>query len=233
MEKQLIDFSNKLKEILKDNLKSFIVYGSAATGEHYKDSDYNTLIILETIDTSVMKSILKPVSKWMAGGNPPPLMFTKERLLKSKDVFPMEFFDIKENHLVVFGEDLFSSMEIHRDNLRLETEREVKTHIIRLRQAYIAEAGKPDIISRLLCDSISSVSAILKGVLRIHNEDCPKEKHSIIEKAADKAGFNKEVLLSVLRAKEGKEPIKKEKIDSVFDSYASEIEKIADAVDRI
>src|SRR6056297_683308 len=110
MDAKLEKFADKIKEHMGNNLESFVLYGSAATGETYRDSDYNTLLIVKKLDLKNLKKASGTIKKWVRKGNPVPLIFTHDRILKSDDVFPLEFSDIKENHRVVRGKDVFKNI---------------------------------------------------------------------------------------------------------------------------
>jgi len=232
MEKDLLNFVEKVKDVLGDNLKSFIVYGSAATGEHYSTSDYNTLMIVSSLSVNDMDALSPHVVSWVKKNNPPPLIFTKESLFTSEDVFPMEFLDIKDNRMVVFGEDIFRDLVVPEKNLREEIERELKSKLLRLRQAYILTGGKEQEIIKLMTDSVSTFTAVLKGLLRLFGEKPPSKKKDIILMVPDKAGINREFFIKILSVKESGGKAAKGEALPMFEQYLQEIEKLADYVDK-
>ena len=141
----------QLKKALPDGLKSVVLYGSAAAGDHVsKRSDYNVLVVTEQLGLSELKALSKPASAWVKAANPPPLLFTLDRLKKSSDVFPIEFLDIKETHKILFGEDFLQDIEVHTENLRLELEHELKGKLIQLRERYLLANGKPKQVIELM-----------------------------------------------------------------------------------
>ena len=50
-------YSNKVKELLKDNLVQIILYGSRARGDFHEGSDYDFVIIVKQHNKSVRKQI--------------------------------------------------------------------------------------------------------------------------------------------------------------------------------
>ncbi len=232
MGNELEKFADKIKQQLGTNLESFIVYGSAATGERYKDSDYNTLVVVKKLDLKRMKGTSKTVRKWVRKGNPVPLIFTHDRILKSDDVFPLEFSDIKENHRVVCGRDVFKNIKINNKNLRLELERELKSKILRLRQAYVMTGGKKNEVKKLLTNSLSTFIALIKGVIRLYGKKPPSLKKKVIAEIPDKIKIDRSVFYRILTLKEGNDNINPGEYDALFESYIREIGKIADVVDK-
>jgi len=232
MDKMLKEFSESLHKDLGSNLKSFIVYGSAATGELYKTSDYNTLIIVENFGSECLKKMEKSVKKWCKRGQPVPLIFDRHSIIKSNDVFPIEFLDIKENHFVAVGKDFFKNMKIDSKNLRLEIERELKSNIIRLRQSFIVTGGNPKKVKELMRGSISTFSAIFKGILRYLKLKAPQKKAEIITALSEKISLNTNVFFDILALKDGVDRIKNNEIDDIFNFYINDIEKVADFLDK-
>ena len=57
MEKLLTELTNRLTKTFSTRLVSVVLYGSAATGEHDKASDINTLCVL-TEDFALFDSIM-------------------------------------------------------------------------------------------------------------------------------------------------------------------------------
>ena len=98
------------------NIRSVILYGSAAAGDHAgRRSDFNILVVLETLGITELDAISRIAAQWAAKGNPPPLLFTTDQLSRSADVFPIELLDMKECHRILAGEDAF------RRNLAAQT----------------------------------------------------------------------------------------------------------------
>jgi predicted nucleotidyltransferase len=231
MDDKIKKFSAELEKTFGANLKSFILYGSAATGEKFKHSDINTLLVLEKIDTTVLKPAAKIIKKWVEGGQPVPLIFSRESLASSRDVFPVEFMDIKENHKVIFGEAVFDSITVEACNLRLEIERELKSKLIRMRQMYLASGGDKGRIKFLLIRSISGFTALLKGIIRLYGKKAPVLKREIIAAAPAEIALKQDVFNAIMAVKEGGKKISAEEADSLYNEYMSEVERIASVID--
>jgi predicted nucleotidyltransferase len=222
---------DRLKNTLGKNLKSFVVYGSAATGELYKKSDYNTLIITEEIDLKELDKISKFIRQWVKKGNPIPLIFTDHSLVRSGDVFPLEFLDIKENSITLFGENYFKKMKIPVKNLRLETERELKSALLKLMRSYVVTSGRQGGMKRVMRESISGVIAVFKGVLRLYKIKAPAKKMDIIAAMPAAMKLDKKVFSDILLLKQGKDVIRD--APKVFYEYVEGIERVVEKVDKL
>src|SRR5437899_9918441 len=88
MDKDLNELVERLKQAAGSNLKSVVLYGSAASDEfHAKHSDLNVLCVLERLDASELEKLNPPATWWSRKGHPAPLVFTRDELRTSADVF--------------------------------------------------------------------------------------------------------------------------------------------------
>ncbi|MBU1888378.1 MAG: hypothetical protein KKB46_04200, partial [Candidatus Omnitrophica bacterium] len=97
VKKILQPYLSKLFEIHKDNIVSILLYGSS-TGKFYvpKQSDINLLVVLNDLRFEMLRSSLRLVDQGIRKKITAPLLLSLEHIETSKDVFPIEFLEIKE-----------------------------------------------------------------------------------------------------------------------------------------
>ena len=229
---KLEKLTQELKKACGENLKSVILYGSAAAGDHAgKRSDYNVLVVAGDLSKDALKAFSKTAKAWARAGNPPPLLFTMERLKKSTDVFPVELLDIKECHQILFGEDVVSDLEISTANLRLQIEHELRGNLIQLRQQYLLASGNAKEVCGLMVRSLSSFLVLFRASLRLFATDIPQKKFQALEKLNETIPVPCEVFRNVQQLKDGSLKSKNVDADSIFEEYIKTIESVTDAVD--
>ena len=222
----------ELKQACPAGLKSVVLYGSAAAGDHAgKKSDYNVLVVTEDMGTKTLDALSKTAIKWSQAGNPAPLLFTEERLAQATDVFPIELLDIRDCHKILHGEDLVQGLEIDTKNLRLQIEHELRGKLIRLRQSYLLTGGKPKAVAELMVDSLSTFLVLFRASLRLFEESVPQPKQDALEKLAGHLAFDASVFKTVQQLKEGSKKAKDVDTGTVFNNYLKTIERVIDAVD--
>src|SRR5919199_1215043 len=124
-----------------DNLASVVLYGSAASGDFVQlESDYNLLIALERITPEDLRLAQAPMREWQRLGHPLPVYFTSEELRDAADVFPIEFHQMRRARVVLYGRDPFEGLMISDENLRHQTEYELRSKLLQLRHAVRAGA---------------------------------------------------------------------------------------------
>src|SRR5690348_5996844 len=107
METKLEELVNRLKVAAGDNLQSIVLFGSAVAGEFSAEhSDLNILCLLERTGSADLAQLHPAIDWWTEEeGHRVPLLFTFDELCRSGHVFPIEFFDIKRHHRILFGPD--------------------------------------------------------------------------------------------------------------------------------
>ncbi len=229
---KLEQLTQGLKKACGDNLKSVILYGSAAAGDHAgKRSDYNVLVVAGDLSKDALKAFSKTAKAWARAGNPAPLLFTMERLKNSTDVFPVELLDIKECHQILFGEDVVSDLEISTANLRLQIEHELRGNLIQLRQQYLLATGNSKEVCALMVRSLSSFLVLFRASLRLFATDIPQKKFQALEKLNETVPVPCEVFQTVQNLKDGSLKPKAVDADAIFEKYINAVESVTDAVD--
>jgi predicted nucleotidyltransferase len=226
------DFVAKIRQREDFPLRSAILYGSAAAGDHVgKKSDFNLMIIADRLGRAELDALAKPVRAWVRAGNAAPVLFTPERLKNSADVFPIELLDMRDNRKVLFGEDLLADLVIHPENLRLELEHELKTKLLRLREEYLLSAGRARAVRALMVQSIGTCLVLIRAALRLFIADIPAKKMDALRALPAHLAFDPEVFEQIERMKEGQDQTPAAEMSALFERYLRGVESVVDAVD--
>lgn len=171
----------KLRAAADDVLQSVVVYGPSAHGD-YMDAEakYNLLVVLRDLSLSSIEEISGPVRWWLKKTQPMPRIFSPKFIDEAADVFPIEFLDIRAHHLVVYGDDPFSNLDVHKDHLRTQCERELREKLMRVHEAFIEAHGKSRLLVRLLEESYPAFAAVFRGCLELANRPIPKHDLDVV-----------------------------------------------------
>lgn len=223
----------RLKKAAGANLTSVVLFGSAAGG-HYepKHSDLNVLCTLERLDGPALEALRPAVEWWTGRGNPHPLIFSRDDLRCSADVFAIELLDIKARHKMLYGEDCFAGLHVPMDLHRVELEHELRTKLIRLRQAYMEVSGDSKRLLRLLTDSVTSFLTLFRHTLIALGEEPPAHRHEVLDRLASRLNVDVAPFHAVLDVREEKRRPKDIDITAIGRSYLASVQRIAEEVDR-
>src|SRR5687767_4154289 len=229
---KLDDLVSQLRNVYGDNLRSVILYGSAVAGEHIaKRSDYNVLVVLDTIPLDRMAPVGSILRSWGEAGNPPPMTFTAAEWRRSADVFPMEYADILESHRVLHGEDVTDGIAVSRSDLRLQVEQQALGKLLHLRRGAMAagDDGKEQI--RLLEASLSAIMVIFRGVIRLHGDVPSHDYAALSADVARRAGFDATPVQRVIEHVRGNAKIDRHEAGAVLTGYMGEMQSLVAHLD--
>ncbi|HDZ11854.1 MAG TPA: nucleotidyltransferase domain-containing protein, partial [Bacteroidetes bacterium] len=155
------EFTDDFKRIFETDLTAIILYGSGAKGDYvHKKSDINFMIVLTEPGIHNLFLTFDVLKKWRKRAVSTPLFLTKEYIESSLDSFPLEFWEMKKFHQIVYGDDVLKKIEISRSDLRLQCEREVKGKLLHLQQNFLNSEKKPHRLRALLVLSIPTFGTL-------------------------------------------------------------------------
>jgi hypothetical protein len=223
----------QLRAAYGTGLRSVVLYGSAAAGEHIaKRSDYNVLVIVDALDPSRLAGASAAARAWADAGNPAPLTLTTSEWRGSADIFPMEYADILERHKVLHGEAPFDGIRVDPKDLRLQLEQEAMGKLIKLRQGVLASGNDAARQVELLGASASAIMIILRAFIRLQGSAAPKDNEALAREAAKIAGFDAAPFVSVVKHVRGESVIKAADVGPILAGYLRGMEQLVAYLDN-
>jgi hypothetical protein len=206
--------TEKIKEMLGENLVTLAEYD---TGD-----EKNLLVVCNTLDFEVLKK-LKQLKNL-------PFVSTREELTRGIDVFPVEFFNIRQNHRIIYGDDFLKDMQISKKHLRHQLEFEFRSKLIHLRRAYLQFKGRD--LENLILSAIPTLAPILGGLIYLkdlHYDDTRDMFKVVSEGYGIDVGVLKEI--HDIRLKKAKFKKDKELYIQELIKVLSDIGKIVDKLE--
>jgi predicted nucleotidyltransferase len=224
----------KLEELVRQlqlaygaGLRSVVLFGSAVAGEHNpKKSDYNILVIVDSLPLDKLRAVAAVSKAWAEDGNPPPMTFTSSEWRSSADIFPMEYADILERHRVLFGTPPFEGIKVTPSDLRLQVEQQTMGKLLQLRQATMGAGGDSRLQLEVLEKSLSTLMVIFRGVSRLHGQVPSQDYEELTRQLAQRAGFAPEPFVKVIRHVRGTEKIARESAAGILEAYLAAMERL-------
>ena len=232
MEKLLAQLLEKLRTAYSDRLVSVVLYGSAAAGDHHaKFSDLNILCVLTQISLAELGAAESVFRWWREQGSPAPLLLTEHELLTSTDCFAIEFHDIQSRHRILHGKDVITQLAIDDSFYRAQVEHDLRAKLLRLRQKAGGLLSNPDLLRRLLLDSISTFCVLFRHALILHGVPAPALKREVIARARETFALDPAPFEQLLDVREGR--LKPRDLDpgALLGPYLAAISQVIDAVD--
>ena len=223
----------QLQKVYGAQLRTVVLYGSAAAGEHIaKRSDYNVLVIVDALTMQHMRAEAAVSRAWGEKGNPPPLTLTLSEWRGSADIFPMEYADILERHRVLYGTPPFEGISVDREHLRLQVEHEAMGKLLKLRQGVLASGGDTKAQAELLAASLSTIMVIFRAFERLHGAVPPTDYEQLSRDVSRRAGFDVTAFSRVVRHVRGAEKIGSPDVPGVLEGYIDGMNRLVTYLNR-
>jgi predicted nucleotidyltransferase len=197
MEKLLKQLVEKLQKAHGERLISVVLYGSAAAGDHHPNfSDINVLCVLTNLAPRDLAAGEDVIRWWRDRGNSALLLLTEREVTESAACFAVEFIELQGSHRLLYGKDVVSSLVIGRHFYRAQVERDLRAKLLRLRQKAAGMISHPDLLRRLLLDSVSTFCVLFRHALALGGVEAPRTKRETLAIARqhfqiDTAAFEK------------------------------------------
>lgn len=229
---------NKFVQLLRDaggaNLQSVILYGSAASGDfHPEFSNLNVFCVLRDASFQALAALETATKWWERQHQPQPLFMTLEEMRRSTDVFTIEFMDIRRHRRVLFGEDVFSNLEIPTRYHRLQVEYELREKLLLLRQAVSVVAKNERKLRELLLRSLPSFLTLFRHSLIALGEPAPTHNNECVQTLSKLVGFDASAIKALMDIRERKTKRDQSRVTDLAAGYLSVIEQVNASVDKM
>lgn len=232
-EKTIEEFVRRARDAAGANLESIILYGSAAAGEFDPQfSNLNMFCVVRDTSLPALRA-LQPLVKWWAGQKqPPPLLMTRAEFAASADVFSIECMDMQQSHRVLFGDDVFTGLQISPSLHRIQVEYELREKLILLRQHITLAADNEKRLHDLLLHSAPSIVTLFRHALIHLGNPTLAGKREAIQVLGKQLGFDASAIFQVLDVRERKPIGGKVDVNALLTNYLVAVEKVIAAVDQ-
>jgi hypothetical protein len=210
------------------------LHGSVLTpGFDARHSRVNVLVVARSLHLDVLDALRAVLPEDRKPPHVSPLFLTLLQIEESLDVFPIEWLDIHERHLVLEGQDVLGGLKVPRSNLRLQLEQELREKLITLRQAYLAGGRHPEALEPVLRAGASSFATLCRSLLRLRGETPPGPTGAVIERVAEVFRLDAEGLLSAHVVRHSDRRFKGADLLAHYRRFLVEVERLVNAIDEM
>jgi len=228
------EVTDDYKALYGADLISIILYGSAV-GQDYRPgkSDINFMMVLSEEGIEQLDKAFKTVAKWRRRNVAIPLFLTEGYIHSSLDVFPIEYLNFRQNHRLVFGNDVLKGLSFKPEDVRLQCEREIKGKLLLLREAFLETMGKGRQLKELIGGSLAALSAICEALLFLKEEAPLTGKRAVIDRTCELFELDGALFAKLLDIKEERLKPGNDELRAMFRDYLAQMRKLAKRVDAL
>ncbi len=235
VEVRLNDFVSELQQLLKAELLSVVLYGSAIRGDFVQGtSDVNLLIVLQRLGRAQRKILAEPVQRAWREARIEPMVLSWEEMRRSADVFPLTFRAIQRHYKIVYGQkDFVKQIFCHPEHLRLACEREAKTMVVRLRRLYLLRAGLRPALRETMVTNINPFLRLIRNALELTGKDPSEEVEQMLVLAQKHIKMPPDTLFRIWTLRFTDRPLEPEQLHQLFEDFLDCASGLAAYVDRL
>ncbi|HDQ14097.1 MAG TPA: nucleotidyltransferase domain-containing protein [Sediminispirochaeta sp.] len=187
-----------------DDLESLVLYGSAVKGSFVEGvSDVNLLVLTKETHPDRIIELGKESAKLIRRLRLSLHFLTVDEFLNSADVFPMEYFDIQQDHEILWGQDPAEKLQLSKKELRHQLEERLRGSVNGLRQSLLSSQGREKAITQTLIDLSGAQAAQMRAALRlIDHSEIPKENRRLFEEVGRAFDLDGSAMIELLQLRE-------------------------------
>jgi hypothetical protein len=188
------------------NLAGLILYGGLARGRYRPGkSDINIVILLHEVSAPALAALGPALRAGRRAANVSAMILTPAEVGPAAVVFPTKFLDIKDHHVVLYGDDPFARVEVPREQIRSRVVQELRNLTLRLRRRFIAVLDDPWLQLTTLANLARPLAIELAALLRLAGRTVPQEDRSavIFQEAAAAFDLDGEALARLAALRQG------------------------------
>ena len=216
------------------DVESLVLFGSAARGDFIAGrSNINLLVVVRGLSVEFMQGMGRLHRQWGKHQIVAPFVMTKDDLGRSSRLFPLEFLQMTQNHVVLSGQDPFVGFSLDTVRLGWQCEQELMANLLRLRQRFIEGEARIEAIQALLLLSITAVLPCIRGLLHGLGQPSNRKDIEILEGLSGTVQFDPTIFLEILSIKRGISSPGSLEWLKVYDRYLQNFERFLKRVDEI
>ena len=202
----LTDFVAEAREALNEELVAAVLFGSAAEGRLRASSDVNLILVLRGFEPAKLQGLNGSLLAAQAAIQLQAMFLLESEIPAAVECFAQKFADILRRHRVIFGKDVFAGTKVPR-NAEIFRLRQILLNLtLRLREAYVSRAARPEQAARVLADALGPLRAAAATMLELEGAAGSDSDAALatVAKACQASDVASEVLANLAAAHERK-----------------------------
>ena len=149
----LKEFIDAAQTAFTSDLKSIILFGSAAEGQLRATSDVNVILLLTQFDQRCADAMSEPLRVAQAAIRLSSMFIVEAELPAAIIAFAEKFSDILRRRRILFGSDPFVGVTIPREVVIVRLDQVLLNLVLRLREAYVMRGLREEQLALAVADA--------------------------------------------------------------------------------
>ena len=202
VERALGDFLEAAQAALGEDLRSAVLYGSAAEGRLRATSDVNLVLVLARFEPAAADRLREPMRVAQAAARLSPMFLLASEVQDAAEAFAGKFSDILRRRRVLVGPDPFASLAIPRAAAIARLRQVLLNETLRLRAFYVERSLREEQLALVVADAAAPLRSSAALLLELLGRPAASPRDALEAVAAEEGPDLREALprLSEARA---------------------------------
>jgi predicted nucleotidyltransferase len=201
--KALMEFVERAREVLGPDLRSVVLYGSAAEGRLRSTSDLNLIVVLDRFEAARMDRLREALRVGQAAARLAVMFLLASEVPAAMEAFAAKFADVLRRRRVLLGDDPFAGLSVPRAAEIARLRQVLLNLALRLRAAYVADGDREERLALSVADAAGPLRSCAVTLLELHGRPVLSGKEALEKLAAETGGDGfKETLRRLSEARE-------------------------------
>lgn len=193
------------KASLDSDLRSIVLFGSAAENRLRSTSDVNVAVVLRAFDAQRISALSETLLAVRAAVRLNVMWLLEHEIPYASEAFAVKFADILRRRRVLWGSDPFESLSVPREMAIARLRQVLMNLIMRLRASYAMHSHHEERLAALLADVAGPLRASAAEILELEGSKPPPPREALARVAGTLPGGNWDSVLAAIHdAREGK-----------------------------
>lgn len=185
----LKEFIESAQSAFATDLKSIMLFGSAAEGRLRATSDVNLILLLSQFNQRGAEAMREPLRVAQAAIRLSPMFILEAELPAAITAFAEKFSDILRRRRILFGDDPLVGVTIPREVVIARLNQVLLNLVLRLRETYVMRGLREEQLALAVADAAGPLRSTSATLLELQGQKIPSGKEAldiIIKRAANK-----------------------------------------------
>ena len=175
----LKEFIDAAQATFGANLKSIILFGSAAEGRLRATSDVNVILLLAQFDPHSAEALREPLRVAQAAIRLSPMFLIEAELPSAITAFAEKFSDILRRRRILFGTDPFTGVTIPRGVVIARLDQVMLNLVLRLREAYVMRGLREEQLALAVAEAAGPLRSTAATILELQGKSMQSGKEAL------------------------------------------------------
>ncbi len=203
VQQALTDFVSAVAKALGSNLRSVVLFGSAAEGKLRATSDVNVLVLLSAFEQAQMDQVREPLRVAQAAIQLRAMFVLESELRSAARAFAQKFADILRRHRVLYGDNPLEGLTLGREAMLFQLRQQLLNLTLRLRSFYVLRSLREEQAVLAIADAAGPLRSSAAALLELEGQPArtPKQALERVLNSFGEAGSDT-MLTNISRARE-------------------------------